>query len=88
MSYEYYYYQQEADDAICKELESNDKCIVKMFCGTGKSKVMRECKINENKNLVVYVFPTLQLIVQFTENYLANYPKEQLICVSSEMGSI
>jgi len=28
------YYQEEADNAIYKELLINNKCIVKMFCGT------------------------------------------------------
>jgi hypothetical protein len=53
------YYQAESDDAIHEELIINHKCIVKMFCGTGKSLLMRYSKINQNKNLVVYVFPSL-----------------------------
>ena len=51
--------QNEADDAIHCELLINNKCIVKMFCGTGKSLLMRYCKSSQNKNLVVYVFPSL-----------------------------
>jgi predicted helicase len=61
---EFYYYQLEADNAIYDELHINDKCLIKMFCGTGKSLLMRYCKINESKNLVVYVFPSLNLINQ------------------------
>jgi len=67
---QYRYYQQEADDAIYKELMINDKCLVKMFCGTGKSEIMRKCKILQNKKLVVYVFPSLSLIDQFYKSYL------------------
>ena len=44
----------EADDAIYNELLINNKCIVKMFCGTGKSLLMRKCKYLENKKLVVF----------------------------------
>ena len=52
---DYRYYQKEADDAIDNELLIADKCIVKKFCGTGKSLLMRKCKSVQNKNLVVYV---------------------------------
>ena len=41
---DYRYYQQEADNAIDIELLIADKCIVKKFCGTGKSLLMRKCK--------------------------------------------
>ena len=45
----YRYYQEEADNAIFAELEKNKKCIIKMFCGTGKSLLMRKCKVIQNK---------------------------------------
>jgi hypothetical protein len=41
---EFRHHQAEADDAIYEELLINNKCIVKMFCGTGKSLLMRKCK--------------------------------------------
>lgn len=83
------YYQVEADGAIVEELGINDKnkCIVKMFCGTGKSLVMRKCKINQNKNLVVYVFPSLSLIDQFYIDYLHDFPLENILKISSENES-
>ena len=62
-------YQTEANIAISEELLVSDKCIVKMFCGAGKSLLMRYCKINHDKNLVVYVFPSLALIDQFYRDY-------------------
>ena len=58
MTTEFRYYQQEADDAIYNELLVNHKCIVKMFCGTGKSRLMRYCRVAYNKKLVVYVVPS------------------------------
>jgi superfamily II DNA or RNA helicase len=69
ISREFRYYQKEADDAIYNELLVNNKCIVKMFCGTGKSLLMRKCKIVQNQKLVVYVFPSLPLIDQFCSDY-------------------
>lgn len=34
-------YQQEADDAISEEIivQHSNKCLVKMFCGTGKRRI-------------------------------------------------
>jgi superfamily II DNA or RNA helicase len=62
-------HQAEADDAINEELLINNKCIVKMFCGTGKSLLMRKMKSAQNQQLVVYVFPSLSLIDQFCTDY-------------------
>ena len=67
MSKSYRYYQEEADSAIYEELLINNKCLVKMFCGTGKSLLIRYCKITRDKNLIVYVFPSLPLIKQFND---------------------
>ena len=79
------YYQQEADVAISNELLTNDKCLVKMFCGTGKSLLMRKCSIIDAAQLVVYVFPSLSLIVQFYGEYLRDFPSEDILNISSEM---
>ena len=79
------YYQQEADEAIFEELQENNKCLVKMFCGTGKSRLMRYCRIAQNKKLVVYVVPSLSLLEQFYADYLQDFPLVQRI--SSEEGS-
>ena len=85
MTTEFRYYQQEADEAIFEELLMNNKCLVKMFCGTGKSKLMRYCRIAQNKKLVVYVVPSLSLLEQFYADYLQDFPLVQRI--SSEDGS-
>jgi ribosomal RNA-processing protein 8 len=84
MSKVFRYYQEEANNAIYEELLVNNKCIVKMFCGTGKSLLMRRCKTSENKNLVVYVFPSLSLIDQFYSDYLNDFPTENMLKISSE----
>ena len=80
-------YQTEANIAISEELLVSDKCIVKMFCGAGKSLLMRYCKINHDKNLVVYVFPSLALIDQFYRDYFIKYrdfPLENILKICSE----
>ena len=81
------YYQEEADNAIYEELIISNKCIVKMFCGTGKSILMRKCKVVENKKLVVYVFPSLSLVDQFYSDYLGDYPNEDILKICSENES-
>ena len=87
MSKVFRYYQAEADKFIYEELLLNSKCIVKKFCGTGKSLLMRKCKIIENKKLVVYVFPSLCLIDQFYSDYLDDFPTENILKISSECES-
>jgi superfamily II DNA or RNA helicase len=87
MSKVYRYYQEEADIAIYEELLINNKCIVKMFCGTGKSLLMRNCRIVENKSLVVYVFPSLGLIDQFYAGSLFDFPQDNILKISSEKES-
>ena len=78
MTNNFRYYQQEADVAIYEELLINNKCLVKMFCGTGKSKLMRYCKVAQNKKLVVYVVPSLSLLEQFYTDYLQDFDKTQI----------
>jgi superfamily II DNA or RNA helicase len=87
MSNKFRYYQKEADDAIYEELITNNKCLVEMFCGTGKSLEMRECKTAQYKDLVVYVFPSLNLIKQFYTDYLHDFPSENILKISSEDDS-
>jgi predicted helicase len=63
-------YQERAFAQISNELDRNEKCLVKMFCGTGKSLVMRRSPILQPLNNLVYVFPSLALISQFYTDYL------------------
>jgi superfamily II DNA or RNA helicase/SAM-dependent methyltransferase/ribosome modulation factor len=71
--------QKEADEAIYVESLVNNKIIAKMFCATGKSLLMRKCKIAQNKKLVVYVFPSLSLIKQFCNDYFDK--KDKSVCL-------
>ena len=51
---------------------NHDKCLVKMFCGTGKSRIITNVIIHEKKELSVVVFPSLALINQYSTDYLQN----------------
>jgi superfamily II DNA or RNA helicase len=85
MEGEFRKYQKECDDSIYEELCNNNKCLVKMFCGTGKSLIMRKCKVIIDKNLVVFVFPSLSLITQFYNEYFVD--KNNVLNISSESTS-
>ena len=61
-------YQREADEHISFTIEN--KRLVKMFCGTGKSLLMRYGRAFQGHSLCVYVFPSLSLIEQFNTDYL------------------
>jgi superfamily II DNA or RNA helicase len=63
-------YQKSCNLAISHELTHSNRCLIKMFCGTGKSLVMRRCNDIQGLPLVVFVFPSLALIDQFYTNYL------------------
>jgi len=66
------------------------KCLVKMFCGTGKSTIITNVIIHEKKELSVVVFPSLALISQYSADYLNNdkykkhFKKHKTMNVSSE----
>jgi superfamily II DNA or RNA helicase len=66
------------------------KCLVKMFCGTGKSKIITNVIIHTKKGLSVVVFPSLALIKQYSADYLNNkeyvrhFKKHKTMNVSSE----
>jgi superfamily II DNA or RNA helicase len=62
--------QKRAHERTTELLETHDKCIVKMFCGTGKSRVIRAIILTQKKPLSIVVFPSLALIRQFTADYL------------------
>ena len=80
-------YQLEALLSIFRYL----KCIVKMFCGTGKSRIITNVIIHEKKELSVVVFPSLALINQYSADYLNNaeynkhFKKHKTINISSEI---
>ena len=79
---EYYSHQQEADDEIENTMRESPNALVKMFCGTGKSLVMRKASITNGEKYIVYVFPSLGLVEQFCSEYLAS--AKYVLKISSE----
>lgn len=65
-------HQKNAICAIEKSFETHNKCLVKMFCGTGKSRIIFYMMMNNNYNLSVVVFPSISLITQFNTDYIQN----------------
>ena len=58
-----------AINSIKKTLQSEDKCLVSMMCGTGKTRIMfKYCLKNHNK--IVIVCPNLILVEQLNIDYL------------------
>lgn len=78
-------YQLEANEKIC--FETTNRNLVKMFCGTGKSLLMRHGKAFQNHSLIVYVFPSLSLIEQFKMDYLQDIATPLLIVSSDDEGT-
>ncbi len=46
------------------------KCLVKMFCGTGKTRIIYYLIVDSTYNLCVIVFPSIALITQFNIDYI------------------
>ncbi len=65
-------HQLEAVSKIKESLEDNDKCLVKMFCGTGKTRIVFYIMMNHDEDLLVIVFPSIALITQFNNDYVLN----------------
>ena len=69
---------------------NHDKCLVKMFCGTGKSRIITNVIIHSKKELSVIAFPSLALINQYSADYLKNaeyakhFKSHKMLNVSSE----
>jgi superfamily II DNA or RNA helicase len=78
-------YQQQAFDAIVNELQNNNKCIVKMFCGSGKSLIMHNIVKHFDLQLSVFVFPSLSLVDQFYTDYLKK--SSSILKISSDAES-
>ncbi len=93
----YRYYQQAADEALMNvfvaaatdtaSADVTQRALVKMFCGTGKSLLMRQATVLRNQPLVVYVFPTLHLVDQFCSDYLFDVAATSVLRVSSDLHS-
>ena len=48
------------------------KCLINMWCGTGKTRVFTKSILDDNKQRNVIVFPSLGLINQYIKDYINN----------------
>ena len=62
---------------INKNFENDNKFLIKMFCGSGKSFIIYHCLLQYGNNLSVVVVPSINLITQFNNDYLLNDDKEK-----------
>jgi superfamily II DNA or RNA helicase len=60
-------------DAIRAIEEHDDDCVLKMFCGSGKTRVMLSYSLGHPEfEFQVFVFPSLSLMEQFRTDYIEN----------------
>lgn len=65
-------HQRNAINGIDKALNNCNKCLVDMFCGSGKTRIILCDIIFKKYNLSVIVFPTISLVTQFNKDYILN----------------
>ena len=81
-------YQQDAIDC-CVSSQQNTN-VVKMFCGSGKTRVMIKTFIKMKSKYGCFVFPSIALITQFNNDYGSKYFENFCIlnvCSKNEIGS-
>ena len=52
--------------------KDKDKCLINMWCGTGKTRTFTISLFQDNQDLSVIVFPSLGLINQYNNDYFLN----------------
>ena len=82
--------QTKAFNKVTELLQTFSECLVKMFCGTGKSHVIKRLVIRlvieQKKSLSVIVFPSLALIRQFTKEYLDQQNDRLIVKIETELS--
>uniref|UniRef100_A0A6C0K6I0 Uncharacterized protein n=1 Tax=viral metagenome TaxID=1070528 RepID=A0A6C0K6I0_9ZZZZ len=73
-------YQREATQEIIDSFEEHDRCLLKMWCGTGKTRVFFFHLLEQRLPLSVVVFPSLALVDQFRKDYLNNAQWKDHVC--------
>jgi len=63
-------HQKKCIDKIDEHLKIDNKALVKMFCGAGKSFVIYHCLLQYLTNIIVVVVPSINLITHFSNDYL------------------
>jgi superfamily II DNA or RNA helicase len=63
-------HQFECINNIKLHFQNDNKALIKMFCGSGKSFIIYHCLLEYTDNLSVIVVPSINLITQFNKDYL------------------
>ena len=64
--------QKDCINNIRNHFINDNKALIKMFCGSGKSFIIYHCLLEYTNNLSVIVVPSISLITQFNKDYLLN----------------
>jgi superfamily II DNA or RNA helicase len=64
--------QKECIEKIKINFEKENKALIKMFCGSGKSFIIYHCLLEYSEKISVVVVPSINLITQFNQDYLLN----------------
>ena len=70
-------HQKECVNHIDLHFGENNKGLIKMFCGSGKSFVIYHSLLHYTDNLSVVVVPSINLITQFNKDYLLDESKKE-----------
>ena len=83
-------HQVECFDNIKNHFKDDNKALIKMFCGSGKSLIIYDCLLEYTNNLSVVVVPSINLITQFNKDYLLKCERYDLltICSKNELKEI
>jgi len=63
-------HQKDCIDKINTHFKNENKALIKMFCGSGKSFIIYHCILEHGYKLSVIVVPSINLITQFNQDYL------------------
>ena len=77
-------HQQDCIQSIATHFKTESSALIKMFCGSGKSLIIYDCLIKHGENLAVVVVPSINLITQFSRDYLLDKTKKELLTVCSK----
>ena len=81
-------HQQEAYNAVLDSRRHDEtKALVKMFCGTGKSRVIFKDLCDPSFTLSIVVFPTLDLGIQFLNDYISKESGINCLNICSAEGA-
>ena len=69
--------QKKCTDNNRNQFINDNKALIKMFCGSGKSFIIYHCLLEYTNNLSVIVVPSISLITQFNKDYLLNDIKQE-----------